>query len=119
MKHILSLSYDSMVLSTRQMILESEGYRVTSALGFPDALEACVYGGDFDLVILGHSIPSKEKSGLITILRNYCKAPIVSLFGPGDAPVRGADIQVDLAEGPVALVNAVRSVLSFPGPQAS
>jgi hypothetical protein len=33
---ILSVSYDESLLRTREMLLESEGYNVISALGFDD-----------------------------------------------------------------------------------
>ena len=38
MPHVLSVSYDAILLSTRQMLLESRGYTVTSAEGYVDAL---------------------------------------------------------------------------------
>ena len=55
MARILSVSYDSSLLKTRQLILEQEGHQVVSALGFTDALQQCESSKDFDLFILGHS----------------------------------------------------------------
>lgn len=60
MPRILSVSYDAMLLSTRQMMLESHGYTVTSAEGFVDAIRMC-RGGNYDLLIIGHSIPHTDK----------------------------------------------------------
>ncbi len=77
-KRILSVSYDVSLLATRRMLLELAGYTVISALGFTDALECCA-GPGFDLFILGHSIPTKDKQELIRAFRNNCPAPIVSL----------------------------------------
>lgn len=77
-KRILSVSYDVSLLATRQLMLELKGYQVTSALGFTDALEHCKNSG-FDLFILGHSIPVKDKHALIKNFKENCPAPILSL----------------------------------------
>lgn len=77
-KRILSVSYDVSLLATRQLMLELKGYQVTSALGFTDALEHCKNSG-FDLFILGHSIPVKDKHALIKNFKENYPAPILSL----------------------------------------
>lgn len=85
-KRILSVSYDQALLATRKMLLEHRGYDVTSALGFSDAVEQC-QNSDFDLFILGHSIPEKDKLNLIKTFRSNCAAPIVSLERMGEKQV--------------------------------
>jgi DNA-binding response OmpR family regulator len=107
-KRILSVSYDLSLLATRQMMLEQKGYHVTSALGFTDALDGCKNDG-FDLFILGHSIPAKDKSALIQVFRQHCKSPIVSLERPGEerAP---CDFHVS-PENPEELLKNVDSIL--------
>lgn len=45
---ILSVSYDEVLLATRHLLLEHEGYQVISAMGLAAALEKCKEGG-FDL----------------------------------------------------------------------
>lgn len=82
-KHILSVSYDDILLVTRQMILEKSGYEVTSALGFTKAVEYCQQSG-FGLFILGHSIPGNDKLHLINTFRKTCPAPILSLERQGE-----------------------------------
>lgn len=47
-RRILSVSYDASLLATRKMLLEQQGYSVSSALGFSKALAHCHAGG-FDL----------------------------------------------------------------------
>jgi DNA-binding NtrC family response regulator len=86
-KRILSVSYDSVLLATRQMLLEQKGYNVTSALGFSEAVEDCQNEG-FDLFVLGHSIPEKDKLHLIKTFRGSCPAPILSLERVGEKQVR-------------------------------
>ena len=82
-KRILSVSYDDILVVTRQMLLENSGYQVTSALGFTKAVEQCQHSG-FDLFILGHSIPEDDKLHLIRTFRENCPAPILSLERPGE-----------------------------------
>jgi DNA-binding response OmpR family regulator len=82
-KRILSVSYDRALLATRKMLLEQKGYIVTSALGFREAIEHC-QNGTFDLFILGHSIPEKDKLHLIETFRGSCPAPILSLERIGE-----------------------------------
>jgi DNA-binding NtrC family response regulator len=75
---ILSVSYDEVLLRTRHMLLEREGYEVVSAAGFSASLEKCKQGG-FELFVLGHSIPQEEKAKLVEEFRQSCPAPIISL----------------------------------------
>ena len=89
-KHILSVSYDPALLSTREMLLTRRGYKVTSALGFTAALEAC-QAAYFDLFILGHSIPQKDKKQLVAAFRAKCSAPILALQRYGEPNLPGAD----------------------------
>lgn len=110
-KHILSISYDESLLTTRQIILERAGYAVSSALGFAEALDVCTTTHDFDLVLMGHSMPQKDKIALIEALRPNCKAPLLSILRHGDAPIPQANYAVDSNDGPDALLNAVRKVL--------
>jgi DNA-binding NtrC family response regulator len=82
-KRILSVSYDISLLATRQWLLEQRGYIVTSAHGFTKAVEQC-HQPDFDLFVLGHSIPAADKLSLIKTFREHCPAPILSLERHGE-----------------------------------
>src|SRR5262249_17306957 len=86
-KHILLISYDHRLCIARRTLLEQEGYRVSSALGFREACGAC-QGGSFDLLILGQSIPRADKDELIAVFRAASDAPILSLWTHNDG---GAD----------------------------
>ncbi|HLY91983.1 MAG TPA: hypothetical protein VKQ89_01880, partial [Candidatus Angelobacter sp.] len=70
-KNILSVSYDASLLATRRMLLEQRGLNVTSALGFTQAIAHC-NTPDFDLFVLGHSIPVADKEELIRTFRRTC-----------------------------------------------
>lgn len=92
---ILSVSYDEILLRTRHMLLEREGYEVVSAAGFPTSLEKCTQGG-FDLFVLGHSIPQEEKAKLVDEFRRTCPAPIISLRrSAGEQLVVHADYHIE------------------------
>ncbi len=75
-KRILSVSYNQPLLLTRELLLQREGYAVTSALGFTDAVKQCK-AGTFDLFILGHSIPDSDKRELVHIFTEHSKSPVL------------------------------------------
>jgi DNA-binding NtrC family response regulator len=92
---ILSVSYDEVLLRTRLMLLQREGYEVVSTFGFTESLKQCTKG-DFDLLILGHSIPASDKQELVSNFKENCKGPIVSLRRQlGEASITGADVTID------------------------
>jgi CheY-like chemotaxis protein len=115
-KRILSISYDQMLLHLRQLLFEQEGFEVRSAHGFVEALEACQGPDDFDVVIMGHSMPQSDKTALVRALRSKCEAPVVSIRKAGDSPMPQADYSVDAQEGPKALLDAVKKACrAMPG----
>jgi DNA-binding NtrC family response regulator len=95
MARILSVSYDGDLLCTRELLLRAQGYDVVSALGPAQAMTHCQSGTKFDLFILGHSIPKADKESLVGAFRVHCPAAIVALKKPGEAPVEGADFEID------------------------
>ena len=90
-KRILLISYDHVLLLTQQALLEREGFEVRSAHGFAEAMEACRGDDDFDVVVMGHSMPQNDKTALVVALRTKCDAPLVSIFKPGDPAMPQAD----------------------------
>jgi DNA-binding response OmpR family regulator len=88
-KHILSVSYNEPLLLTRELLLRREGYAVTSALGFTDAVKHCK-AGSFDLFILGHSIPDTDKRELVHVFGEHCTAPVLALKRHGENLPDGA-----------------------------
>ncbi len=108
---ILSISYDEMLLKTRGLLLEREGFSVISAWGFIEALELCGKEHTFDLVVMGHSMPHKDKTSLVKTIRKHCKAPVISLQKHHEPPLAEAEFTVDSAEGPLVFLNAVKAAL--------
>ena len=110
MPRILSISYDQVLLHTRELILAREGFEVESAVGFSAAVEACK-NEEFDLVIMGHSIPSADKAAIITQLRAICDTPILALRRPNDAPLKTAEYSLDPGD-PQAFISYVKEITS-------
>ena len=108
---ILSLSDDQSLLSTRQYILESAAYAVTSTLGYKQAEAACGQG-NYDLAIIGHSFSFQEQEALITLVRAHGDTLILVLrtAAPGQSP-SGADGMFELAEGAQAFLVRVGELL--------
>src|SRR5947209_3466274 len=108
-KRILSISYDDSLLRTRHWILERAGYEVTSALGFLEAQEACLKTR-FDLVVIGHSIPLKDKIALARLAQTGCGAAILSLRIVGQEPIPEATFSTERSD-PEALLETVQQAL--------
>ena len=112
--NILSISYDEPLLRTREWILKEQGFDVTSACGFTEGEDQARRGG-FDLAIVGHSIPQRDKVALITEFKKHSQSPVLSLSRHGDSPLSEADHSILASEGPEAFVVAVRHVLGKKG----
>ncbi len=111
-KRILSISYDESIMRTRHYIFENAGFDVISAYGFSDAMEQC-REGTFDVVVLGHTLPPKDKTALVTLLRERCHCSVVSIRKPGQGKHPDADYSVDSGEGPETLLAAVKEALGI------
>jgi|SRR5581483_3728936 len=110
MYRILSISYDYNLLATRRLMLEEAGYEVISAEGFTEATERCE--ANFDLIIIGHSIPQKDKRAIVAECRKHgCFAPIVSLLRFGEKPIPEAAFGLDPGN-PWELLKAIDQILS-------
>ena len=117
MKHILSVSYDDRLLVARRRLLEQQGYRVTSALGFKEAMATYADRG-FDLFILGDSIPEADKIKLIAAFRGKCAAPVLSIWKREQQREDSANYLV-FSDNSDELVRSVATILSRAEPQAT
>ena len=109
MPHILSVSYDPLLLNTRQLMLEAKGFQVTSVEGFVPSIDACKKG-PYDLLIIGHSIPHVDKQAIVREASAHGIALVLSLLRTGEAPVAGANESVD-AMRPDLLLACVERLL--------
>src|SRR5579859_2900937 len=80
MARIFSISYDTALLRSREFLLRQMGYSVTSADGLVEAMELCEKDPEnFDLIILGHSIPHEDKRTIIKRCRRTRRCPVLAL----------------------------------------
>lgn len=110
MRKILIISYDPLLLESRRLLLEQAGFIVTSVLGFVEAVTACEQAGNFDLVVIGHSIPQSEKEEFLALIKKTSSPPVLSIALSIDPPLEAADLYVDSQDGPQALLDAVKSI---------
>ena len=74
---VLAVGYDPVLLKTRGQVLQSEGYTVVSVRSLKRAITQFAEG-DFDLVVLCHSIPQEDRQRLAYLIRGHSsRTPIV------------------------------------------
>jgi DNA-binding response OmpR family regulator len=79
MSHFVALAVgrDPQLLETRSQVLRNVGYTVVSALSVEQALQSFA-SGDFDIVILCHSIPARDRERLTYALKSHgSNTPVV------------------------------------------
>jgi CheY-like chemotaxis protein len=107
---ILSVANDMSLASTREMLLSSVGFQVSSALTVGQAIQLCATE-EFALVVIGHSIPRDHRQWLLKELRSRCTTPVLAIRRPGEAPLIEADYTFDSTESPALLVEMVIGIL--------
>jgi DNA-binding NtrC family response regulator len=92
-------------------VLRNEGYGVHAETSVTEALRV-FRQGDFDLVVLCHSIPEGEKLRILTAMKKAKPSiPVVTMRSGGEAP-KLADASVRSLDGPDSLLNCVASLLT-------
>lgn len=108
---VLNIAADPFVADVRKQVLETGGYDVTSAQNILEVVEACETQ-DFDAVVLGQTIPMKEKRRITATVRERCKArtPVIGLYTTSPAEVDDADLAIS-AQEPQALLDGLKRLL--------
>jgi CheY-like chemotaxis protein len=76
---VLAIGRDAVLLETRSQVLQAAGYTVIPERSLKKAV-ARFRDGDFDLVLLCHSIPTQDRERLTRLLREHTsRTPIVSV----------------------------------------
>jgi hypothetical protein len=76
---VLAVGLDSSLLANQSSVWQSAGYFVTSAVSIREAL-AHFRDGDFDLVLLGRSIPADSRERLTFMIRaSGSRIPVVCI----------------------------------------
>jgi CheY-like chemotaxis protein len=106
---ILNVGHDASLVSTRALLLRSGGHIVESTCSVEDAI-ARIRGGDFDLVILCHSLREEERQRLIRVIRSDGSSVAV-MFVTGSAGEPGGTADRTVLSDPAGLLREVREVL--------
>lgn len=115
--YILSISYDQTLLRTRELLLEQMGHRVASAEGFAEAYRFCSgHHENFDLIVLGHSIPHEDKRAMISQCVHSCSCPVLALLRSNEPPVEEATRSVATSD-PRAFLDVVQELIGAAVPQ--
>jgi CheY-like chemotaxis protein len=106
---LLSVGLDSMLLEARNAVLRSEGYLVKPASSLKEAVQ-CFREGDFQLVVLCHSLPKAEREQLICWIRaSGSSIPIVTVSAGFDGEDQFANAIVK--RDPASLLKGIRRAL--------
>ncbi|HZR30157.1 MAG TPA: hypothetical protein VFA71_15370 [Terriglobales bacterium] len=109
-RKILSVSYDETLATTREMLFSRAGFQVCSALNVAQVIEHSATEV-FDLVVVGHSIPAKDRKLILKQLRKRCTAPVLALRHNGQPELEGADHALDSSDDPIVLLQTVAGIL--------
>lgn len=107
---VLSVGLDSVLVRVRNLILQSAGYTVVSATSIREAADR-FQNGDFDLMVLCHSVPARERERLIRLIRaSGSGIPIVTVAMKESDGDHFAD--VCLEDRPNKLLAGIQDVLA-------
>jgi CheY-like chemotaxis protein len=106
---VLSVGLDASLLKARNVVLHSAGYLVESASSLNEAAHRFL-AGDFDLVILCHSVSTRERERMTCLIRaSGSLTPIVSISG--NLCQCDAFVTATIEDGPNFLID-IRVVLN-------
>src|SRR5579864_7572509 len=92
---VLNVSSDLLLLETRGRVLSTSGYTVVSQPSISGATKVFL-AGDFDAVILCHSVPLKERQHFIELIRAKSPStPVVVVASSVGEYDRSADASVE------------------------
>jgi CheY-like chemotaxis protein len=107
---VLAVGFDWSLMKTRSLVLQSAGYIVESASSLKEAANR-FQAGDFDLVLLCHSIPMKDRDHLTCLIRaTGSLTPVVSIAR--NLSECDAFVHATLEDRPNKLLAGVREELS-------
>ena len=107
---VLAIGFDPSLMTTRDLVLQSAGYAVVEASSLKEAVDH-FQSGDFDLVLLCHSVPAGGRERLTSLIRaSGSRIPIVSIAGSlGECdPFANSTLE----DGPNKFVAGIRDALS-------
>jgi DNA-binding response OmpR family regulator len=107
---ILAVGHDYSLLSSRSAVLRSEGYVVTSATSTLEAIDQ-FWAGDFDIVVLCHSVPFEDREILRRFIRSTGSVVPILCVMPNDESVKGEIADSLVESNPDELLAAIKRSL--------
>jgi CheY-like chemotaxis protein len=111
MAKILHVGTNEAVLTTRRAILERAGHQVTLARNMQEVIAGCERES-FDVVIVGQSLPAREKQSVSGTVLERCKGVRVLEYHDAiapDVPTAHAHLHV-ASSSPESLVETVETL---------
>jgi DNA-binding response OmpR family regulator len=109
---ILSIGIDQELLPLRNSVLRASGlYAVKQESDLSRAVQVFM-DGDFDLVVLCHSIPSEERQRIATAIKAAKPSTLVLVVRTDGEATGVADGSVHSLDGPETLLRCVEELLS-------
>jgi two-component sensor histidine kinase len=109
-KSVLQICYQSPVLQARQMLLESDGYAVTSALENKEGTRLAV-SGIYDVILVGFSADYSVRNQMVRWLKEHVPStPVVVLLAHESEKFPEADCAT-MSEDPLVWLSAVRQTI--------
>jgi DNA-binding response OmpR family regulator len=106
---ILALGLDSLVAGQRS-VWQSAGYFVTPIKSINEAI-VHLRDGDFDLVLLGHSIPTASRERFTSLIRESgSHTPVVSITDSSTERDNFADATI--RNDPASLLKTIRELMA-------
>ena len=108
MANILCIGIDESSMTARSSALQRAGHTVSQARDIRQVEAACS-GIQFDVVLIGQSLPAKEKLRVYeTVRQSNCGAKILELHTGSEPELTGTDDALRVSSGvPEALVEIV------------
>ena len=108
-KTVLSVSNNAFVLGLRNQIIEQAGYGVDTAVGTLKA-QQLIAQSHYDLLVIGHSIPTADRRLLVSSFKNVSHAPAVEVNASSTIPTGLADREVDALD-PEHLLGVINDLI--------
>jgi CheY-like chemotaxis protein len=106
---ILALGLDSLVAGQRS-VWQSAGYFVTPIKSISEAI-VHLREGDFDLVLLGHSIPTDSRERFTSLIRESgSRTPVVSITD--SSTERDCFADTTIRNDPASLLKSIREFMA-------
>ena len=107
---LLAVGLDSALLESQRSVWQTAGYHVKSADSIREGI-AQFHEGDFDLVLLSHSIPSESRERLAYLIRaSGSRIPVICVSESSSGSDSLADATI--RSGPENLLQGIEDLLS-------